>query len=288
MAIKYHYNESVFEKINTAEKAYWLGFLYADGNNLIKTKTTKSNQWRVSLTLQKKDGAHVVRFKEFMCSDKRKEITIRKDGAVSTSISNKKISLDLVSLGLVPRKSLTITFPSPVLVPNALLVYFIQGLFDGDGSVSMTTKTRTPCACLDFTGSVSLIQSLQKVLNRETGIRFGYKERKHFNTIAVTYIKGNDIVLKFMGWLYKDPRFVLPRKYQRFLDIKIIKQKVIDNKSSKYRGVYMKRNYPHVQIQIGSKVYRLGRFKTEDDAARAYNAKAIELFGENAKLNNID
>ena len=28
---KYVYNKDYFEKINTSEKAYWLGFLYADG-----------------------------------------------------------------------------------------------------------------------------------------------------------------------------------------------------------------------------------------------------------------
>ncbi len=28
---KYKINESIFEEINTPEKAYWLGFLYADG-----------------------------------------------------------------------------------------------------------------------------------------------------------------------------------------------------------------------------------------------------------------
>ena len=30
--IKYNFKEDIFSKIDTAEKAYWLGFLYADGS----------------------------------------------------------------------------------------------------------------------------------------------------------------------------------------------------------------------------------------------------------------
>jgi hypothetical protein len=34
-------------------------------------------------------------------------------------------------------------------------------------------------------------------------------------------------------------------------------------------------------------VHRLGTFETEHDAARAYNEKAIELFGEYAWVNDL-
>ena len=279
--LKYDVNEDYFEKIDCPEKAYWLGFLYADGHN------TDGPLWRVTLVLQKRDTEHVRRFNTLLypCGDKK--ITFRKDGAAIATIYSKKLCLDLAKLNVVNRKSLTITFPETSMVANDLLVYFIQGLFDGDGSVSITTKTKTPCACLDFSGSILLIRKLNKILKYLTGIKFGYKERTYTNTIAVSYIKGNDVVLKFMDWLYADPTLVLPRKYQKYLDIKTIKQNTIDKKSSKYRGVYMKRGYPHAQIQIGKTVFRLGRFRTELDAAVAYNMKAIELFRKHAKLNDL-
>ena len=35
------------------------------------------------------------------------------------------------------------------------------------------------------------------------------------------------------------------------------------------------------------KVYYLGEFQNEIEAAKAYNIKAIELYGKNAKINNF-
>jgi hypothetical protein len=276
---KYIINESFFEKINEPVKAYWLGFIYADGHN------TEGKLWRLSLHLNQKDIEHLIKFRDIIYPNKDKKIEIYKN-SININVFSKKMSLDLIKLGVVNKKSLTIKFPTKNIVPNRLLIYFIQGLFDGDGSVSIT-KNNTPSACLDFCGSLSLIKELKRAIKKYTGIEFGYKERTYKNTIGVTYIKGNDVVLKFLDWLYKDPTLVLKRKYQKYMDIKEIKKKVIENKSSKYRGVYIKRNYPHAQIQIGTKVYRLGRFKTEKEAAKAYNDYAIKLFGEKAKLNKF-
>lgn len=277
---KYIVNDKIFEKINTKEKSYWLGFLYADGHN------TEGKLWRVMLNLQNRDVDQVMKFRNFIYPNKDKPLYFTKNGkVVSLSVTNKNISQNLTKLGMVNRKSLTIDFPTNSIVPKHLILYFIQGIFDGDGSVSLTKTTKTPCACLDFCGSLKLIKKLKDVIKEETGINFGFKKRKYTNFIGVTYIKGNDKVLKFLNWLYKDSRFILKRKYQKYLDIKQIKNKIIENKSSKYRGVYVKRGHPYAQIQSGKNVYRLGRFKTEIEAAKAYNIKAIELFGRNTKLN---
>lgn len=67
--------------------------------------------------------------------------------------------------------------------------------------------------------------------------------------------------------------------------------------ASKYKGVYKEirqnRNsikiyeYWRAKIEFNYKVYHIGYFKNETDAAKAYNDKAIELFGEYACLNKI-
>lgn len=63
----------------------------------------------------------------------------------------------------------------------------------------------------------------------------------------------------------------------------------INNTSSKYKGVtYNKRAKKwKSQITIDKNCIYLGLFENEVDAAKAYNIKAIELFGDFAKLNCI-
>jgi hypothetical protein len=60
------------------------------------------------------------------------------------------------------------------------------------------------------------------------------------------------------------------------------------NASSKYFGVSKSGKNWRVQITSKGETYRLGTFKDEIDAAKAYNKKAIELYEEKANLNVFD
>ena len=57
------------------------------------------------------------------------------------------------------------------------------------------------------------------------------------------------------------------------------------NTTSKYKGVCWDRNKWRARIRYKGKVYNLGRFDNEEAAARAYDAKALELDPEFALLN---
>lgn len=59
------------------------------------------------------------------------------------------------------------------------------------------------------------------------------------------------------------------------------------NCSSKYKGVYWDCNSKKfkAQIQIDGKKTHIGLFKSEEEAARAYNEYAIKYYGEYAKIN---
>ena len=53
--MKYYRNSNIFEKIDTEEKAYWLGFLYADGY-------VDPERGEIILGLAEKDKEHINKF----------------------------------------------------------------------------------------------------------------------------------------------------------------------------------------------------------------------------------
>lgn len=61
---------------------------------------------------------------------------------------------------------------------------------------------------------------------------------------------------------------------------------------SKYKGVFLRQNKNnsvwYVRINKDNISYNIGLFSSEKDAARAYNEKAKELYGEYAYLNKIE
>lgn len=64
-------------------------------------------------------------------------------------------------------------------------------------------------------------------------------------------------------------------------------KKKISKATSQYKGVYWNKNAKKwkVQVECCKKQYHIGYFTDEIEAARAYDAKAKELFGEFAKTN---
>jgi hypothetical protein len=54
---------------------------------------------------------------------------------------------------------------------------------------------------------------------------------------------------------------------------------------NRYRGVYLHRGRYRAQISIGNRDYHLGMFDTQIDAAKAYDARAREVYGPFAMLN---
>ena len=57
------------------------------------------------------------------------------------------------------------------------------------------------------------------------------------------------------------------------------------NAKHKYKGAYPKSGKWQAELRYEGKLYSLGRFNTEEEAAHAYDTKAKELFGAFATLN---
>src|SRR5690606_4239788 len=108
---KYNIDETFFDVIDTEEKAYFLGFLYADGYN----NTDRSS---VALSLKEDDKEILEKLNNLL--QPNKPLGHKKSGQTALLISNKHISQRLVELGCHRAKTYTLVFPSEEQVPKHL------------------------------------------------------------------------------------------------------------------------------------------------------------------------
>jgi hypothetical protein len=126
---------SYFHSIDTKEKAYWLGFLYADG-------FMKRYKMRIGIHLSRDDEETIDRFCECLGLNKNKRIRRVENEKQYTEIDFvcREMSNDLIEHGLVFRKSKIIEYPG--LPSRRLEAAFLLGYYDGDG-VQNTTIIRS-------------------------------------------------------------------------------------------------------------------------------------------------
>ena len=205
---KYNLTDTFFEKINTQEGAYILGFLYADGY-------INKDTGAVSLTLQKRDLNILIKIREILGSTHPIKIfTSRQREYARYYICCKYMAECLSSLGCYKNKSRTLTFPE--FLVGDLLRHFIRGYFDGDGCFYISKRKQ----CFGFVGNVSFIEDLQKYLTktlRFTEVQLGTDSRTLW---LRTYGKsGRNNVVSFRDWLYKDATIFLQRKFDKVSNI---------------------------------------------------------------------
>lgn len=206
-------NHTYFDNIDTEEKAYWLGFLFADGYI--------TNDY-VGLALSDKDKNHLVKFKESTNSSHK--ISTHKgnhfgEGKLYCRIIFKSsiMTKSLKSYGVVENKSLILKFPN--CIRKDLLRHFIRGYFDGDGSITVSKKDYNFKIC----GTMEFLKEVIKSLNNNVDAKFKdvlYKRRDDDTNNYYISFGGRIKTLKFLDWIYKDSSIYLDRKYQKYLLLK--------------------------------------------------------------------
>lgn len=199
-------NHNYFKVINDEHKAYWLGFLYADGYNNEKL-------YQVEMTLKYEDKYILEELKkdcESIYDIKYKEVNL--NGKVfpcnRLTLYSKEISKDLKKLGCMQKKSLIIKFPTEEQVPDNLIHHFMRGYFDGNGCISgnnfMLNSTK------DF-----LDEYIKRLRNNTDISKAGY-----FSVDGQghrwSHASKRDLQ-KIFNFLYKDATIYLHRKYNKFV-----------------------------------------------------------------------
>jgi hypothetical protein len=199
--------EEAFERIDTEEKAYWLGFLYADGCVL-----QQRGRGRAFLILQSQDYSHIEKFRRFLKSDYPIH-SYPKSGSVGIRIASEKMFHDLVLLGCIPRKSLYLQWPKSL--PFHLSRHFIRGYFDGDGSAFVSGKYKTPT--MSFMTDISFVQPLTDAIYFGTNATGQVYKHQVTERGRILVYRGEYKVQALGSWLYKDASISLERKHGVFL-----------------------------------------------------------------------
>lgn len=209
---KYNLNENYFNEINSEEKAYFLGLLYADGYN-------NEDKGAVALQLQEGDVKIIKELVNALNYEgdigfirKRKPHHSNK---ARLSISSITLSKSLAKKGCVQCKSLILKFPTQKIVPNHLLKHFIRGYFDGDGSVSFSKPKKIT---VTITSSDFFCKILKNKIFNSLKIKSSIQNYK-YSKAKTLRISGNRICLLFLDWIYDGCFFRLDRKFEKFKEI---------------------------------------------------------------------
>lgn len=216
---KYYIDTNFLEKIDTQEKAWFLGFLYADGCN---------QRTYISLELAEQDFEIFEKIKNILNTNTPVKISppnkasYQKQNMCRMNLYCKKLALDAIKQGVIPSKSLVLTFPTEEQVPEHLIRHFIRGYLDGDGNIyhsirkSGKTKGRYSCS-VSMMSTVEFVKSLCDICNSlfNVGVTRKRPENKQSNFICT----GFKSCKLFLDWLYTDSTIHLNRKYQKYMEI---------------------------------------------------------------------
>ena len=204
----YPRDEFYFNKIDTEEKAYWLGFLYADG-------CVHSNNYEISVNIT--DREHVEKFKAAIKAFNHNitEIQDKRFQNAKTlyqfSIRDKQLHQDLIKWGCIPQKSLLINkIPN---IPRDYVSHFLRGYFDGDGSLHYLRGTNN--YRISFVGTKDFLNDIQKELQTNVSLQSNIAGKAY-----VLQIAGRRQIERILNYLYNNSKENnrLNRKYQKYLD----------------------------------------------------------------------
>jgi hypothetical protein len=202
---KYTCNFSYFNNINTSNKAYWLGYLFADGCVIIRKRHQFVHSYVLKLKI--KDVEMLELFNKCLLSNYPIKHE-RGTNCYSISIYSKFLVKNLIGLGCIPNKSLTLNFPT--CLSSKLYSHFIRGYFDGDGSISFTPSNYSKM--FNIVGTYNVILKIKEILGKLKIPGLAIVKYKNKNTIYYLQCQNFKGILSIKKYLYKNALIFLLRK----------------------------------------------------------------------------
>jgi hypothetical protein len=215
---KYECDHHFFDSIDTQGKAYWLGFLAADGCN---------TNGALSVGLSARDRDHLDRLKVALSSTHPiadRTVRPRKGheahATSSLVIRSGTLIAGHAAHGIVPRKTFIVEWPA--FLPTALLRHYLRGYSDGDGCFATRkgyTRKRDGIQSRDVSwtlvGNEGFCKATQTYLVETLGFQ-RTKLRPSPNArrqgIFQLCYAGNRQIARLAELLYRDATIYLPRK----------------------------------------------------------------------------
>lgn len=205
-------NERFFEKIDSEEKAYFLGLIFADGSLNDKLKT-------LQISLVSEDSNVLELFNSLIYKNRpirtitHKNIKHRDQNQVT--VTSKLFYNDLLKYNLSQNKSRYGKWVNIELIPQNLRIHFIRGYMDGDGCIYIHKVKKAPL--LTFNGHTNFIVELQKIIKQNIKSKGNISIRNEETNYTSCLCYGGPIQVKrILDWIYKGSNIFLDRKYQKY------------------------------------------------------------------------
>lgn len=199
-------NETYFDQIDTPDKAYWLGFIGADGC----VTGFKAGTPRLAVKLARKDCGHLALLHKALGAHRPvrdfEDMSLGKMRPYSSlTVYSQHLVESLVSHGITPRKSATL---QPWDGPARLMPHYWRGLVDGDGSITINDTG----VYVSFVGSEAVARAFRAWAHQACGTNTAARPGKPGSSYWVVQVGGTIMVLSLLAALYDDAPTSLARK----------------------------------------------------------------------------
>lgn len=209
----YSINEHYFDDINTPNKAYVFGLLYADGCAYRKDK-----KYILSISLQEgdkhilEDVKREIEYEGSLTyidhSDHLEKYHKNTQNQWSLCICNKHIVNTVIDQGIVPRKSYYAKYPNKL--DENLFFHFLRGLSDGNGCIAKNEERWELC------GTYNLMEGVKDRIESKVGVHCSFYTDKRKKCLWHVRVSGRLQVTKLLNYMYKDAELKLNRKYELY------------------------------------------------------------------------